>query len=95
MRGAYTKYIEGRTVCTQCGGIVGLGELEYREIVGAWPTGQYLCGSCCDELDAVFGGTEEERFNQWVADNYTGQEAQELLDHHVQSGDYPSEFTDE
>ena len=53
MRSQYTKYLEGRNVCTQCGGIVGMGELEYREIVGAWPTGQYLCGSCCDDLDAA------------------------------------------
>jgi len=45
--------------CTQCGNPVGHSQLEYREMVGAWPVSQYLCGNCCDELDAALQAQED------------------------------------
>lgn len=46
--------------CTQCGVPVGSDRLECREVVGAWPTVQYLCGTCCDELDAAEQAEEDD-----------------------------------
>jgi hypothetical protein len=38
--------------------------------------------------------TLEEWFRYWVNGNYQGQEAEEVLNHWVQSGNYPQEFLD-
>lgn len=36
-----------------------------------------------------------EKFIEWVRDNYQGFEAEEVLNHYVQSGDFPQDFIDE
>ena len=58
-----TGYNSFRGCCTQCGSPVGPDRLEYRELVGAWPVGQYLCGPCCDGLDAKDDDDESSREN--------------------------------
>lgn len=38
------------------------------------------------------GGFMFEKFLEWAKSNFKGFELEEVLNHHVQSGDYPEEF---